>query len=49
MNAKLTKDDIQLIRQLKESGITMAEIARKFEVSRSTIQDIFSGRSWRNL
>ena len=35
--AKLTDRDVELIRQLHDGGMTYAEIARKFEVSRSLV------------
>ena len=35
--AKLTDHDVELIRELHEGGMAYAEIARKFEVSRSLV------------
>jgi hypothetical protein len=43
--AKLTNDDVRLIRGLLPN-LSCAEIARKFEVSRSTISAIKHGRYW---
>ena len=43
--AKLTADDVRLIRGLLPD-LSCAEIARKFEVSRSTISAIKNGYYW---
>lgn len=43
--AKLTADDVRLIRGLLPD-LSCAEIARKFEVSRSTISAIKNGSCW---
>lgn len=43
--AKLTADDVRLIRGLL-GDMTCTEIARKFEVSRSTISAIKNGYRW---
>ena len=42
--AKLSDHDVELIHELIEAGVTQRQIAFKFEVSRSTIRDIHSGR-----
>lgn len=47
-SAKLTLNKVMEIRQLLQADIDYREIAVKFNVSRSTIQDIKHGRSWRN-
>ena len=40
-NAKLSNDDVELIRQLYESGgIGYRKIAEKFECGESTVRDI---------
>jgi len=39
-NAKLSDDDVELIRQLHEKGMQCSEIAKKFYCARSTISDI---------
>lgn len=36
-NAKLTDDDVELIRLLRESGMKIRELAKKFECSPSNI------------
>ena len=47
-NAKLTPEDVILIRGLFE-WLSCAEIARKFEVARTTISSIKHGHSWYRL
>ena len=44
--AKLTDEDVELIRQLRESDppMPMREIAAKFEVSVGTVHDVVSYR-----
>jgi DNA invertase Pin-like site-specific DNA recombinase len=37
--AKLSDDDVRLVRELHEAGLGYRKIASKFEVSRSTIRD----------
>jgi len=46
--SKLTDDDVELIRQLKESGLSCKIIADKFDVSRSQIERIcaYSARAY---
>ena len=43
--AKLTDDDVELIRLLREGGMNAVEIARKFECSPSNISMITNYRS----
>jgi hypothetical protein len=47
-NAKLTAVDVRLIRRLFAGGTNKTDLARQFEVSRKTISDIVTGRSWRH-
>ena len=48
--ARLTEEDVRLIRELKkQSDLSNAEIARKFEVGSSTVSDIINGHTWRNV
>lgn len=46
--AKLSDADIELIHELREAGLSYAEISRKFDdavtVSKSHVRDILSGR-----
>ena len=43
--AKVSNEDVELMRQLKEAGVTGAEIARKFEVNYNTVMSILNYRS----
>jgi hypothetical protein len=45
--AKLTPEAVREIRALLASGATGAELARRFGVSRHTIVEVKTGRSWR--
>ena len=45
-NSKLSADDVRRILAIKSTGLTYAAIARQFGVSESSIQGIFSGRTW---
>ena len=42
--ARLTDHDVDLIRELREHGLTYQEIADKFECGRSTVRDIIKCR-----
>lgn len=45
--AVLTWADVDLIRELhEEHGITVAELARKFECAYSTVRDVVEFRTW---
>lgn len=46
---KLEPEDILLIRELREHGLTMREIAEKFEVTQSYVSKIVSGKAWAHL
>ncbi|MGI8403932.1 MAG: HNH endonuclease [Thermomicrobiales bacterium] len=48
-NAKLTADDIPVIRALVVSGMSQREIGNRFDVSNQTISKIVSGKRWRNV
>lgn len=43
--AKLSDDDVRLIRELDREGLSYAEIAEKFEASQWTIRDIATYRT----
>lgn len=45
--AKLTQDDVTLIMECHEQGLSTRVLAEKFDVSQSTVAKIVSGRSWR--
>lgn len=42
--ARLTDHDVDLIRDLRDEGLTYQSIADKFEVSKSTVRDIVKCR-----
>ncbi len=46
---KLTVEDVGEIRDAIDAGEKRSEIARRFGVCRSTVQDIDKGRSWSKL
>lgn len=50
-SAKLTHDDVRLIRQLRPPSreVYSKEVAEKFEVSQSTILKIWRGVTWDNV
>jgi hypothetical protein len=43
--AKLTDADVDLILELRDAGLSLGQIAAKFEVARSTVADICNGRT----
>jgi hypothetical protein len=43
--AKLTDHDVDLILALADGGMSYAQIAQKFEVSKSCVQHVVSGRN----
>jgi predicted DNA-binding protein (UPF0251 family) len=44
-NTRLTDHDVDLIRALVAEGLSYTDVAEKFEVSKSCIQHIVSGRN----
>lgn len=44
-NAKLTDGEVELIRELREDGLTYSQIAIKFDVSKSCVAHICQGIS----
>jgi DNA-binding NarL/FixJ family response regulator len=42
--ARLTDHEVDLLFELYEQGLTIMEIARKFELRKSTVNDILKGR-----
>ena len=43
---KLEPSDIPLIQQLQKEGISVRDIAEKFEVTRQTIYRVLNGETW---
>lgn len=48
-NAKLTDDDVRLMRQLKIEEIPIRVIAEKFEITYSTAWKAITYRSWKHV
>lgn len=48
-NAKLSNQDVILIRDMVKQGTKQADIARNYKVTRTTINDIVKKRSWRYI
>jgi transposase-like protein len=49
LNAKLTEDDVRLIRELRAVGVSVRQIAMKFELAWTTTQKILEGKTWRRV
>lgn len=47
--AKLTEHDVYLIKGLIKEGLTVREIAEKFEVSKYIISKIKNGHTWQHV
>lgn len=47
--SKLTEDDVRAIRVLSREGASQREIAKLFGVTRSPIQWILSGKTWKHV
>ena len=45
-NSKLTREDVDLIRQLSAAGVMQKDIAEKFELAQSTISQVINYRVW---
>ena len=45
-NAKLTQQQVNEIRTLREAGVEQKELAQRFNVSQSTISNIVNYGSW---
>ena len=43
--ARLSDQDVELIRELRAAGLSLAQIAQKFEIARSTVYDIVKDRT----
>jgi hypothetical protein len=48
-NAKLSEADVIRIRSARQSGAGINALARQYGVERSTIQQIFNGRTWTHV
>jgi DNA invertase Pin-like site-specific DNA recombinase len=47
--AKLTEEDIPMIRQLHKEGMSTRELARKFDVTQRAIYQVVAFISWRHI
>ena len=47
--AKLNEVDIERIRDLRASGATYRTLGAYFGVSKATIRQVFTGRSWKGV
>jgi hypothetical protein len=47
--AKLSEDDIHLIRTMKEDGQRIRAIAKWFDVSHHCIHQITTGKTWKHV
>lgn len=47
--SKLTPDLVREIRQIRKEGWTVPSIARKYEVSKTSIESVLSKRTWANV
>lgn len=48
-NAKLDVDTVRKMWKDRKDGMTQKQIWEKYEVSRSTVQNIFSGKIWKDV
>lgn len=48
-SARLTADQVRIIRQRRAAGAKLEELACEFSVRRSTIADAVHGRTWRRV
>jgi len=46
---KLTSENVLMIRELKQKGMTTTELALKFQVIPSRISNIIAKRSWKKV
>ena len=48
-NAKLTEDNVRVIRKARQDGVTITALAATFDVNKTCIHAIVQGRTWRHL
>lgn len=48
-NTKFTDDDVLMIKELIKTGMSLAKIARKYDVKRATIGQIKRGETWSHV
>lgn len=49
VNARLTREQIPLIREMVNSGMFMTEVAKLFKVSDVSINNIMNGKTWKHV
>ena len=47
-NRKLTSQQVEEVKTLRETGLSAAKIGQAFGVSKKTVQDILSGKNYAN-
>jgi hypothetical protein len=47
--ARLTPDDVHLIRALSTERVSRRAIARKFDVSKRAVEAILTGETWKHV
>lgn len=48
-NAKVTVEQVLMIRKLREEGIRQKDIASRFNISNQQVSDIVNKRAWKNV
>jgi hypothetical protein len=48
-NHKLSERDVTQIRALSMAGLTKTKIGRNFNVSRTTVANVLSGKIWKHV
>jgi len=48
-SAKLTDDDVRLIRKLRTTGLTHPQLAANYGVTKQTIAALLNGKTWRSI
>lgn len=49
INSKLTELDVIEIRKMRTKGLKQSEIAKQFDVARTTIRDVLSKKNWAHI
>jgi transposase-like protein len=48
-SSKLTADDVREIRELREQGETIADIAKRMPVGTTSVRNVLSGKTWSHV
>ena len=46
---KIEPNDVMLIKALRQEGLTLTEIAEKFELTKSHVSKIVNNKTWKHL